>query len=379
MQDEIRLDRLWSRLIWPILWPVLLAQIALVVLCLVVGVTLWSLVPSHASWSTTFWLLLALLLGSSLNVAVFLTLLRQRLSGIQRDVNDALVGIETWLAHHHRPQPGDELPLPQRLEALSAACEALVEGWQREFEKSRAAERDLASDLQASRGQLERLEAGRVRAREESSLKSDYLSHLQQSLGPLMSSLSEVLESDALRQCGGERDHAAALALRERLADAVVLLENLGESAGTSVTSPRPVPSVKGRVLIVDDGPVNLTLARQVLERQGLDVETATSGEEALSQLESAPFDLVLMDIFMPGMDGVETSRHWRDRESDKATHQRSILVALTANAGDEDRRRFHGAGMDDYLAKPYRPQELVDLVRRWLPLVLQERDSSRD
>ncbi len=375
MQDDIRLDRIWSRLVWPILWPVLLAQATLVVLCLVVGIMLWSMMPSHASWGATFWLLLALLLGSSLNVAVFLTLLRQRLRGIQRDINDALAGIEAWLARHHLPQAGDELSLPKRLAAISGACEALVEGWQCELEECRAAERRLAGDLQARRGQLERLEAGRVRAREESRLKSGYLSHLQQSLGPLMSSLAEVLESDALRQCGGDRDHAALLALRERLADAVVLLENLGESTGTSAASPRPLSSLrppssgKGRVLIVDDGPVNLTLARQVLERQGLDVETATSGEEALSRLNGAAFDLVLMDIFMPGMDGVETSRLWRDREADGAARSRSILVALTANASDEDRRRFRHAGMDDYLAKPYRPQALVDLVQRWLPV----------
>ncbi|MCL7940125.1 response regulator [Halomonas sp. ATCH28] len=362
------MDRLWSRLVWPILWPVLLAQAILVVLCLVVGLMLWLMMPAHASWGATFWLLLALLLGSSLNVAVFLTLLRHRLRGIQRDVNDALAGIEAWLARHQRPQPGDELPLPRRLEALSRACEALVEGWQRELEESRAAERQLVGDLQARRGQLERLEAGRVRAREESRLKSDYLSHLQQSLAPLMGSLSEVLEGDALRQCGDDSDQAALLALRERLADAVVLLENLDESTDTTAASSRPLSHGKGRVLIVDDGPVNLTLARQVLERQGLEVETATSGEEALSRVAGPPFDLVLMDIFMPGMDGVETSRHWRDREAEVAACQRSILVALTANASDEDRRRFFQAGMDDFLAKPYRPQALVDLVRRWLP-----------
>ncbi|MDR9439643.1 MAG: response regulator [Halomonas sp.] len=377
MQDDIHLDRLWSRLVWPILWPVLLAQATLVVLCLVVGIMLWLMMPSHASWGATFWLLLALLLGSSLNVAVFLTMLRQRLRGIQCEVNDALTGIEARLARHHCPQPGDKQPLLRRLQALSGACEALVEGWQRELEESRAAERRLAGDLEARRGELERLEASRVRAREESRLKSGYLAHLQQSLSPLMSSLSEVLESDALRPCGTERDHAALLALRERLADAVVLLENLDESTGTTVPAPRPLSSGKGRVLIVDDGPVNLTLASQVLARQGLDVETATSGEEALSRLEGAPFDLVLMDIFMPGMDGVETSRHWRDREADGAdgaARPRSILVALTANASDEDRRRFRQAGMDDYLAKPYRPQALVDMVRRWLPGSLTSR-----
>ncbi len=366
MQDDIHLNRLWSRLVRPIVWPVLLAQVALVVLCLAVGVMLWTMMPTHASWGATFWLLLALLLGSSLNVAVFLTLLRQRLRDTQREVNDALAGIEARLARHQCLPPGGHASLTQRLKALSGACQALVEGWQSELEESRVAERRLAGDLQACRGELERLEAGRVRAREESRLKSSYLAHLQQSLAPLVSSVCQAVESDALRQCSGERDHAALVALHERLTEAVLLLDNLGESS--VISEARPRASGKGRVLIVDDGPVNLTLARQVLERQGLDVETATSGEEALKWLAGPPFDLVLMDIFMPGMDGMEISRHWREQESHDASRRRSILVALTANASDEDRRRFRQAGMDDYLAKPYRPQALVDLVRRWLP-----------
>ena len=366
MQDDIRLDRFWSRLVWPILWPLLLAQLALVGLCLLVGLLLWGMMPAHASWNTAFWLPVALLLGSCLNVAVFLTLLRQRLRGIQREVDEALAGLEAYLARHHRPQHQDLL-LSQRLRALASACEELVEGWRNDLVRSHAAERRLVDDLEAFKGQVERLEAGRVRAREESRLKSGYLGHLRQSLGPLMTSLTEVLESETLRPSGGEHDRDALLALRERLADAMLLLENLDEPADTPATSASPGAAASGRVLIVDDGPVNLTLARQVLERQGLEVATATSGEQALTRLEEAAFDLVLMDIFMPGMDGVEASRRWREREAGMAARRRSVLVALTANASGEDRRRFLEAGMDDFLAKPYRPQALVDMVRQWL------------
>lgn len=374
MQDDIRMDRLWSRLVWPILWPLLLVQVTLVMLCLLVGLLLWWMVPAHASWHTAFWLPVALLLGSSLNVAVFLTLLRQRLRGIQREVNEAMAGVEAFLARHHRPLRQD-LPLSQRLMALTSACEDLVDGWRSDLGQSHATERRLIDDLEASRGQVERLEAGRVRAREESRLKSDYLCHLRQSLSPLMTSLTEVLESETLRQRGGEHDRGALLALRERLADAMLLLENFGEPTDTAAPAAPPALSAQARVLIVDDGPVNLTLARQVLERQGLEVATATSGEQALERLEEAAFDLVLMDIFMPGMDGVEASRRWREREAGLASRRRSVLVALTANANDEDRRRFHEAGMDDFLAKPYRPQALVDMVRQWL--VIPEPDPS--
>ncbi|WP_299310804.1 response regulator, partial [uncultured Halomonas sp.] len=139
--------------------------------------------------------------------------------------------------------------------------------------------------------------------------------------------------------------------------------------AGSATPAAEPTPVRRGkRRLIVDDGPVNLMLARQVLEREGYEVRTATSGAEALACLEQVPFDLVLMDIFMPGMDGVEASRRWRDVEIERYPGQRSVLVALTANASAEDRKRFVAAGLDGYLAKPYRPQQLIDLVNRWLP-----------
>ncbi len=69
-------------------------------------------------------------------------------------------------------------------------------------------------------------------------------------------------------------------------------------------------------MLIVDDGPVNLMLAQQVLERQGLQVVTAASGSEALQRLGEMPVDLIFMDIFMADMDGVETCRLWREREA---------------------------------------------------------------
>lgn len=79
-------------------------------------------------------------------------------------------------------------------------------------------------------------------------------------------------------------------------------------------------------------------------------------------------YDLVFMDIFMPSPDGIETSRRWREREGSAGSDRRSVLVALTANASEIDREHFFAAGMDDYLAKPYRPQALIDMIHRWLP-----------
>ena len=129
-------------------------------------------------------------------------------------------------------------------------------------------------------------------------------------------------------------------------------------SLGARVTDPGSV---------VDDGPVNTLLACSVLERQGCQVETATSGEEALALAEHRSFDLVFMDIYMPSLDGMETSRRWRRLERRLARGHASVLVALTANVTEAGREAFLQAGMDDCLAKPYRPGDLVAMVRRWL------------
>gem|GEM_PF-1314784 len=129
-----------------------------------------------------------------------------------------------------------------------------------------------------------------------------------------------------------------------------------------------PDNPVETRILVVDDGPVNAMLARTVLGRQGLVVDTASSGEDALAARERHFYDLVFMDIFMPGMDGVSVTRNWREQEAGAGSDRRSVIIALTANASEADRERFFAAGLDDYLGKPYRPQALIDKVRKWLP-----------
>ena len=229
----------------------------------------------------------------------------------------------------------------------------------------------LEDDLAQRERRLGRLLAGRDRARQESRLKSDYLTLMGRELQPLMERLDEAEAQQSPPLALGDYRRLMR-ELRDRLGDLSVLLAGLsGDDGEAEATSLRPA-----RVLIVDDGPVNLMLARQVLERRGLEVHTATSGAEALACLEATPFDLVLMDIFMSDMDGMETSRRWREREAIRYPDRRSVLVALTANASDEDRRRFQAAGLDDYLAKPYRPQALVDQVRRWLPDAVESHET---
>jgi PAS domain S-box-containing protein len=120
---------------------------------------------------------------------------------------------------------------------------------------------------------------------------------------------------------------------------------------------------VHARILLVDDNATNRKVASQILLKAGCDVETANSGQEAIDRLANdASFDLVLMDIQMPEMDGMETTR--RLKASNAALPP---IVAMTAYAMKEDRERFLAVGMDDYLAKPIRAQQLIHMVSKWV------------
>lgn len=109
-----------------------------------------------------------------------------------------------------------------------------------------------------------------------------------------------------------------------------------------------------GTVLVVEDNAVNAMVAGAMLERLGLSFEHVESGEKALRRLREARYALVLMDCQMPGIDGLETTRRWRALEAAEPERERTPVVAVTANAANNDRERCLAAGMDDYLAKPY-------------------------
>jgi CheY-like chemotaxis protein len=124
------------------------------------------------------------------------------------------------------------------------------------------------------------------------------------------------------------------------------------------------VPQRRARVLLVEDNPVNQLVAKGMLGKLGCDVVVAAHGAEALDQLESHDFDLVLMDCNMPVMDGYEASRQIRR----SGRWPQLPIVALTANAMSEERERCRAAGMSDYLAKPFRREELAALLDVWIP-----------
>lgn len=128
------------------------------------------------------------------------------------------------------------------------------------------------------------------------------------------------------------------------------------------------LPRFAGRVLLVEDNAVNAIVARTTLEELGVDVEVACDGFEALDRLRAGGFDLVLMDIQMPRMDGYTATRTWRAEEANGG-RARVPIVALTANALPDDRRRSLDVGMDEHVSKPYTNADLATIMLRYLPL----------
>ena len=118
-------------------------------------------------------------------------------------------------------------------------------------------------------------------------------------------------------------------------------------------------------MLLVEDNQVNQMVAKGMLTKLGCQVAVAGHVGEAIAYLEQQPVDLVLMDCNMPVMDGYEATR--RIRQSGRWPNL--PIIALTANALPDERERCQAAGMNDYLAKPFRREDLTALLDSWLPL----------
>ncbi|MBT8211802.1 MAG: response regulator, partial [Acidimicrobiia bacterium] len=119
------------------------------------------------------------------------------------------------------------------------------------------------------------------------------------------------------------------------------------------------------RVLVVDDSAVNQRITFLMLDRLGCRVDTAANGLEAIEAVRAVPYDIVLMDVQMPTMDGLEATRQIRSAER---SGEHIPIVAMTAFAMRGDRERCLEAGMDDYLAKPVSPEDLEVKMTKWAP-----------
>ncbi len=141
--------------------------------------------------------------------------------------------------------------------------------------------------------------------------------------------------------------------------------EELISTSGPSTAELRLRERGYCRILVVDDSELNQLVVRSQLEELGLEVDVAGNGAEALAALEERSYELVLMDCEMPGLDGYETTGKIRRRQ---VGNRHTPIIALTGRAMKGDRERCLGVGMNDYLTKPFRRDELIAVLDRWLP-----------
>ncbi|WP_447969397.1 response regulator [Nitrospira sp. M1] len=150
-------------------------------------------------------------------------------------------------------------------------------------------------------------------------------------------------------------------------------------AAGQSMVVPVAVSQAAARILVVDDQPVNQQLARLRLQGWGHRVDVVRNGKEAIEAVHQIPYDLILMDCQMPEMDGYEATAEIRRWEASQRKHlsiheiregrTRMPIIAMTANAMAGDRETCLDAGMDDYLAKPIKSEQLAEVLVKWLPV----------
>jgi CheY-like chemotaxis protein len=134
----------------------------------------------------------------------------------------------------------------------------------------------------------------------------------------------------------------------------------------------------EGKILVAEDNMINQKLVKQILERYGIDVDLANDGLQAFERIKNKKYDLILMDIQMPVMDGIEATHEIINYENEESIPHTPI-VALTANALKGDRERFLEEGLDEYIAKPIENNELLFVLKKFLKQAEEPRESHKE
>jgi CheY-like chemotaxis protein len=146
------------------------------------------------------------------------------------------------------------------------------------------------------------------------------------------------------------------------------------KKAATTKLDPALASRLPLRVLLCDDNVINQKVALRLLQQMGYKADVAANGLECLQALERLPYDIIFMDVQMPEMDGIEATRQIRERQKNPAASAAFkagiAIVAMTANAMQGDREKCLTAGMDDYLSKPIRPEDIRKILELWGPKV---------
>lgn len=177
--------------------------------------------------------------------------------------------------------------------------------------------------------------------------------------------LTPTLELHETPLSGLVSGHLIKPICRDTLYDELLLLVHGINTAdqnvsGQRISHPLPAPGRMPRILAVDDNEANLKLVITLLEDYQVEAEGAASGFEALSKARQQPFDLVFMDLQMPGMDGVEATARIREIDTD---NHRTAIIALTAHALADEQARLTRQGFDDYLPKPISSDKLAETL----------------
>jgi PAS domain S-box-containing protein len=220
----------------------------------------------------------------------------------------------------------------------------------------------------------------------------------EQNLSSIFESFTQA-ESYITRKYGGTGLGLSITKSLVELLDGVILVESK-KGTGSIFTVEIPVlisnkaefinepanetyPRLKGgKLLVVEDNIFNQMLIEQVLIKWGIQIDKANNGIEALVLMRKNKYDIILMDMQMPEMNGIETTKHIRIPDSDVLDH-RVTIIAISADAFDESKKKAIQAGMNDYITKPFRQKELYQLLKKYLPssenLLMDETNEEKD
>jgi CheY-like chemotaxis protein len=191
--------------------------------------------------------------------------------------------------------------------------------------------------------------------------------HIPEMEGAALAGGTRLIRLDGAGPSGGGAgdltDPSRQAELRAAIANALErpAADGIGGPAAGGEPPSKSAVARRVRVLLAEDNAVNQLVVRRTIERAGHEVAIVNNGREALETLARRSFDLVLMDVQMPEMDGFEATAEIRRGEQGSGRHQ--FIVAMTAHAIKGDRERCLNAGMDDYLSKPIKIADLASLI----------------
>jgi PAS domain S-box-containing protein len=236
---------------------------------------------------------------------------------------------------------------------------------------------DLGEDAEGVHGLVERIAPGSSRSASSRSVSS----RSGRQAPPTALLLLTAQDSPISRHPAGDNAYSAVLSKPIKRTAFIETLYRIGSgdaphppeygrTAGQADQAdllPQQAANANYLLLVVEDNSLNRLLAVRTLEKLGYRVESALSGEEALGTAQKKRYDLIFMDVQMPGMDGFAATGAIRSSSS-AATAPEVPIIAMTAHTFREDRERCLAAGMNDFLAKPVKPEQLKQILAEWLP-----------